>query len=269
MRGFFINLADAAARRTALVAGFAAHRLPGWELARVEAVSAAAVEAAAVPGKLSWREKACFLSHRRALDAAAAVDGPSWIMEDDVAFGADSFRLIDAFTAKQAETGWDILFTDIGIADLDQGLRLIDKGRKFLADRQAGLLELQPVNFTAAASYVVAASAKAKLRALLAEDAAPDLPYDLFLCRAVRTGRLRAACIFPFATTLSELSDRSQVQPEDAAATDLPLAAFRRALWFNRDLAAQLPKAEALIRDNAEARLFGAVVGALLFAPHK
>jgi GR25 family glycosyltransferase involved in LPS biosynthesis len=267
MQAFFINLAEASARRQELVSGFAARRTFGWNLSRVEAVGAA--EAAAAPGRIAPAEKGCFLSHRKAVAEALSAEGPVWILEDDIAFGEHSFSLVDAFIAVRKPSEWDLLVTDIGIGHLVQVLHLLDAGRRMLAAHQATLLDLKPLDFTSAASYVVAADAKQKLFDLHAGDAALDVPYDVFLRRAVRAGKLRASCIFPFATTASASARRSQVQTEATAGTDFLLEAFRRVLCFDRDLAALRPELEALIRDNAEARTYGALIGALLFAARK
>jgi hypothetical protein len=267
MRAFYINLADAAERRAALEAGFAARKSPGWELARVEAATAA--EAAALPGRASPREKACFLSHLRAVEASLSVDGPSWILEDDVAFGPNSFPLIDGFVADRAEAGWDILLADFCIGHLGQILRFMDMGRDLFPARRAVTLDLRPVLFSGAMSYVVAASAKRAILDLHAGGDAIDLPYDVFLRQAVRSGNLRAAGVFPFATTLQPQAERSQVGGENSVETDFLLRSLSRALWFDRDLSALLPGLETRIRDHPEARVYGAILGALLFARRK
>lgn len=258
MELFYINLADQAARRADLEAGFAAHAAPGWNITRVEAVTAAA--AADAPGPIRDAEKACFLSHIRVLLAARATPGHIFIAEDDIRFGKQSLALVDRAAAALPDPDWDILFADLVIPHPRQMIQLL-RQRRTLAPGQFQLVPLGEFAFGGSMAYVVHAASREKLLGLLAQDAPMDLPYDLHLRRLIGAGALRARMIFPFPVTQSALGAQSQIQAENRA--DTVWTAFRRLAWAERDIGeAVAPLGEADAELDALGRILAAMARA-------
>lgn len=238
----YINLPAATARRAAVEAGFAAAPHAGWTLRRFEALGPAAV--AGMEGPLTGPEKACFASHRAAI--AASLDGPGHLLvtEDDVAFTAATFPVLEGLMANMPD--WDIVFADAALCDFSLMVQLARRRDELIDKGAFDLIDLRRRSWAGATAYCVRGSAKAKVLAAVEAVAAPDRPYDLFLADLVDRGVLRAAVCFPFLTTLSEAAEASQIQGDSPAAFELALNAFRRLMCVQRDPAAGRRDAERL-----------------------
>ena len=224
MRLHYINLEREKARRDCLEANFSQHNSQAWTLARFAAIDASAPGVVLPSSPLRPAETACFLSHRGALERAAAEPGHAMIAEDDVWFGPSSQRVIGAALGSMPAS-WDLLYTDVCVSNLHLMIDL------FLLQRQrAGkpaLLPLSGVSYAGATAYVVNERAKSRL-AGLAAGADLALPYDLWLRQQVSDGRLAAFVTLPFATTLSSLAERSQIQAVDINSINFVWNAYRR-----------------------------------------
>ena len=95
MRCFYINLDAAAQRRDLLEKNFAQHRGNDWTLTRIAAVDADYVIANGIGGSSTSTEKACFLSHKKAIRESMTIDEPVLILEDDAVFGENTCKIID------------------------------------------------------------------------------------------------------------------------------------------------------------------------------
>ena len=124
MECHYINLDSAIDRRAALEANFTQCARQGWKLNRFSAINDAAVEKDQLPGKRSWREKACFLSHKNAIEAQADDGRHFMVMEDDAQLGMTSLEIIEGFLAENRNAEWDLLFTDVGIQNMETMMRL-------------------------------------------------------------------------------------------------------------------------------------------------
>ena len=83
MQCAYINLESRPDRRDSIERSFHRSRLDGWTLSRFEAVDAAQVGQAGIPGQATPAEKACFLSHRSLIRQHLMSDGQLMVLEDD------------------------------------------------------------------------------------------------------------------------------------------------------------------------------------------
>jgi GR25 family glycosyltransferase involved in LPS biosynthesis len=262
MRCIYINLADAADRRARIEATFARCAPAGWRLERLEASGPADV--ADIPGPLTPAEKGCFLSHRRALEAACAEPGDVMILEDDADFTARSFAVLEQLAAA-TEGGWELLWTDPSLMAVREFVSCAVDYPELAASGRFRVTDLRGVVFTGATAYVVREAAKRGLLDRLA-GATFDRPYDLKLRDLVHAGEVRGAYVFPFVTTLAGQADQSTIigqAPLHERARNL----FRRLMFIDRDLAGCRAAAAAL-SERAEAddhaMVCSAILGALL-----
>jgi GR25 family glycosyltransferase involved in LPS biosynthesis len=257
----YINLAAAEARRASLEASFAAARPDGWTLRRFEARGPADV--AQTPGSLTPTEKACFASHRAALESALGDDEPVLIVEDDTQFSARTFEVLGGLLAMTP--AWDVLYTDVAICDLPL---IVELGRR--RDAMAARGEFMAMDLTGRAyagsgAYAVAGHAKRRLYAALSASPTLDRPIDLLLRDLAHGPDFRIAAVLPFLTAPAPLADAgSQVQTGEAAAFDAAFNILRRTLWIGRD-AEQSARDLAWLQAQASGeteRLIGGLFGA-------
>lgn len=208
MRTYYINLDAAADRREFLENNFRQCASAGAELVRVPAVSVSDIEHQGVPGRLRASEKACLLSHRKALAASLEDPGHSLIVEDDALFGPRTFSLLATLPALDDET-LDIVYPSVLIGDPVSVIRQFYTRRTQIDKRETCTIPLENHIFSGADSYVVRRGAKQKLLRLLDDSSSYDVPYDLLLQRWIRGRKLRAVAVFPFLTSLSPKADAS------------------------------------------------------------
>lgn len=238
----YINLDRQADRRTALTDSFRRWAPPHWTLRRLPAVDAAAVGNSAWPGSLSDGAKACLLSHRRAIEGHRGQSRPLLILEDDARLGPSTGAAVDQILAMADSTAkvpnWDLLFTDVILADLESMVRYARRRPMLMAHRQVELADLQDLSFAGSTAYILHPRAVDKLAALLAAASGNGMhlntPYDLLLRQWVRQRHLQAWMTFPFLTTVAANADESQIQTGEATSADRVWNAYRRAMWFDR-----------------------------------
>jgi GR25 family glycosyltransferase involved in LPS biosynthesis len=232
MECHYINLNSAIERRATLEANFARCRRQGWELRRFTALDEATVEKNQVPGKRSWREKACFLSHRSLIERQAD-DGRSFmVMEDDAQLGLTSLEVIEGVLAENHSAQWDILFTDISVQQVETMMMLALNRGQLMEKRMVIPLDLARISFVGATAYVVNGASRRKLLTYLAAGVPVDTESDVYLNGGIATGELKAAVLFPFITTLSEHSTKTQIQLADTRTANVARDAFRRMMWL-------------------------------------
>lgn len=262
IRCHFINLADAAERRAAIEASFRAAAPAAWTLQRVAAVSAA--EAAEQSGSLPSAEKACFLSHRRAVEESLAHDDDALILEDDAALSARGLDLLSKIASLEGP--WDLLLPNPAPVSVGDVYRYARQREVFEIDGKIWVDDLARVPFVGADAYLVRARSKRKLLALI-EAAAPCKPFDVALSALVVSGALKAVAPVPFLTTLGAAAEASQIPRQETISVEA-LTAFRRLLFVDRDLAACDAALGALTpRTSRPGARLGVITAALFSEP--
>ena len=265
MECVYINLDASAARRRNLEASFSTHRKDGWRLTRFPAISVDHLASNPVPGPLSAREKACFLSHRQVMADHSAGPAPVFILEDDATFGTQTCEAIDRFLRDNPQLDWDVLFTDICVPDVATMVNLIKVRHRLTSEHRVSLLNLNQMSFAGATAYLVNGRSKRKLSALLASATSLDLPYDLLLRQLIHQRQINGYCFFPFITSLSADSESSQIQDAGTQSTDLIWNTYRKMIWTDRDLAGlshTLNDIDLKLCDD-ESRAFGILFAAM------
>jgi GR25 family glycosyltransferase involved in LPS biosynthesis len=229
---YYINLDNATERRLSLEASFEKHFRPGWTLHRFSALDQAYIEAHGIEGSRTAREKACFLSHKAVIERCADDSKPVLIVEDDTMFGLATFEIIDGFLQQNAGSDWDIIFTDLAVLDLGTMVTMAANRKKLMQDKTVIPLDLARIPFAGASSYLINGGSRRKVLACLDSCYPIDAEYDLFLARAIRDGKLKAAVLFPFVTTLSTLAASSQIQPAFMKTANLAWNTFRNMMWL-------------------------------------
>jgi GR25 family glycosyltransferase involved in LPS biosynthesis len=252
MKCLYINLDEQVARRTALEANFN-HCMDAlgepakqdWQLERVPAVDMPWVEAMAVPGRITLREKACFLSHRQALASQLESGDHAWVMEDDTVLSPNTFSVLGQ-SLDTLPQNWDILFTDVCIYEAPAMLRMMALRNQFEHSRTIQCLDLRDWPFAAASSYIVNKKSKQKVLDLLSASSELDLQIDLLFRALCHQGALQAQMYFPFITSLSDHAEYSQIQLADNSLTGLTWNTLRRLMWVDRSIEACTPALQTI-----------------------
>lgn len=243
--GLYINLDRSTARRDAME-----RQLDRLELSPLYA-RFAAIDGATLnkPGSAIGKgETGCFQSHYRALLSARPRATFVHILEDDAVLSSSLRPVIEQAISQNVFEQFDVLFTDTFVAPHLGMLKFLKSSFDQLpSTRPLNLTDLKLVdlasqNFSCLTSYVVSPKATDRLLALYQQEIAlgPRAPVDLFLRAAVNAGQLRAACLFPFVTSLdleevekSTLDERSEKTSRPAV---MVLAALRYSFFVDRDL---------------------------------
>jgi GR25 family glycosyltransferase involved in LPS biosynthesis len=263
MKCHYINLDDATGRRANLEAAYQAVNPPAsWELVRIAASGPDA--ASGLGGTASLPEKACWLSHRRAIEASLDDDGAVLVVEDDVRFSPRTFYILGALA--EADTEWDILFTDVILTNADS---MVSFARDWPQLARAGnfrLLDLAEIPYVGAAGYVIRNAAKRKVLAALDSLPSFDRAYDVALADLIRGGALVGRGVFPFLTAPSADADASTIQPSRLQLRERMINAFRRLMFVDRDLDASRAEIAALEAVHADpaAVLIGGVFATMV-----
>jgi GR25 family glycosyltransferase involved in LPS biosynthesis len=262
----YINLADAVERRLAIEASFDKVARPGWDLARFEAVDTQFVDRHAVGGVRSREEKACFLSHKAVIEAHAGRSTPLLVLEDDVEFGIATCEIVDGLLQQNPEADWDLLFLDVCATGIDDMVKLYFHRKDLMRTGSVIPLDLAKIPFFGANAYIVNPRSIPRIVAILDAGVPVDVEYDVYLAAQIREGRLKAAVLFPFVTTLSHHSTSSQIQPDKVEQLNHARSTFRRLVWLERrpeQVAADMAQIEAVIADP-EHRAFSAILTSML-----
>lgn len=267
MKCCYINLDQAAQRREDIEASFAMAARPGWRLERFCALDAASMKERSVEGSTTWAEKACFMSHKAVIEAHSGKAEHLLVLEDDVAFGAASFDIVDGFLQRNADADWDLLFLDISAVDINDMLTMYFNREKFMRQRMVIPLDLSKFRFFGTNSYIVNGRSFDKVLACLGSGMQIDTYYDIFLAERIRQGALKAAVLFPFVTTLSPNASVSQIQRSSMDTVNFARDIFRNMMWLESDPASlnkslqQLEPMIAASRHAALAKVLTAICG--------
>jgi GR25 family glycosyltransferase involved in LPS biosynthesis len=210
--GYYINLDRDAERRREVERQLAAwnlqpfyHRHPG------SPGNALNLRAPALkPGAVG-----CFTSHYLLLQSLKHASTHVHVVEDDVLFGPTTGMVIESLARNGDLDKWDMVYTDVWVPpDLQYIRELSALYRQCAALNPEGtlkklerfaMLDLKGRVFASTVSYVVSRRSLAKVAAILAEAVQGELPMpiDLYYRRQIHQGRISAACIFPFVTSVN------------------------------------------------------------------
>jgi GR25 family glycosyltransferase involved in LPS biosynthesis len=154
-----------------------------------------------------------FASHMAVIEEAAREAVPTHVMEDDVVLGPVFVPLLATLGVRDALAQYDIVFTEVQLPLNLQALKhlkeqynaaTVDPSAQALA-QQVRTFDLARLSFACASSYFVSPRGAARLVPLLRREweTGPQLQIDLLFRREAQQGRIRAACLFPFVTTIS------------------------------------------------------------------
>jgi GR25 family glycosyltransferase involved in LPS biosynthesis len=243
--GTYINLERSAARRQAFEQQLLALKLETL-YTRFPATDGASLRVKECPIKPG--ELGCFHSHAAALRAASGRRTCVHILEDDAVLSEHVRPVLESAIAANLFDRYDILFTDmfvnchIGLLkffkDTFRKVRISPSRPLRVEDLQ--VIDLAQQNFSCLTSYVVAPGAIDRILALYHQElaAGPRSPVDLFIRDCVLSGKLRAACLFPFVTTfdLREVAASTIAGTGTAKPSVMVMAALRYSFFIGRDL---------------------------------
>lgn len=230
MKCTYINLESRADKKDLIESSFASNKIDGWELVRFNAIDKSEVERRNIPGSLPSGEKGCFLSHRSVIQNADPSLGHLFIVEDDVTFGSTTFVCIDELL-NSIPDDWDILFLDICVPVAEGMIQLYQLSKNLKSQGTITLIDLSDKAFGSAASYIVNKKSIKKLSEILGKIEIIDVPIDLILKELVHQSQIKAFVTFPFLTTLSSLSEKSDLQSKETYVTELIWHTFRKLVW--------------------------------------
>jgi GR25 family glycosyltransferase involved in LPS biosynthesis len=259
--GLYINLDRSVARRAAMDEQLSALGLTD-RYSRFGAVDGRTLPPSR--GGLRHGELGAFFSHMRALESAKGSRGAAiHIMEDDVQLSEHVRPVIEDAIGAGLFQRFDILFTDI-LAPPHLGMlkalksafdRVEMSARRPLRLSDLQLIDLAGQNFSCLTSYVVGAKSSERMLALYAAEGegGPTKPVDLFVRDCIGTGKLRAAFLFPFITSLrlEEIAGSTILGSTPAANPSVIVLAVLRYLFFvNRDIAKAKAFLNAATKEN-------------------
>jgi GR25 family glycosyltransferase involved in LPS biosynthesis len=241
MRCFYINLDAAAQRRRSLEANFAQTGKADWSLTRIAAIDTGYVEANAIGGTPTAPEKACFLSHKKALRESMNDDEAVFILEDDAMFGSDTCNIVEQLPAFAKDLEWDIVFTDAVVPRIGDMSALVTMRHELADKMEIRLIGLKGYSFGGSTAYIVKGASKKRLLDLIEAQTEINEPYDLFLRKMIWHGEIKGLLCFPFITSTSEFSQLSSIQSgnenkPDEKKADLIWDLFRKLTWIERDV---------------------------------
>lgn len=215
MNAYYINLESATDRRASVEGTFAKYASMTWQLIRVPAIDADEIRNRKIPGTIKDTQKACLLSHQKAIEQSLGDDGHALFLEDDASIGPRGFKVLGNLDISN-RIGVDMLFTSCLIANQDLLLKQYLLYRSLIEKPRTTLIDMKQLEFAGTDGYILRKEAKEKLLDLFKATSSFDQPYDLLLKNWIRKGMLTAAVTFPFLTTLSNLGDQPQIDAPNA-----------------------------------------------------
>jgi len=210
--GYYINLDGNSERKQELEKQLAAYNLaPFYKRHPASLGNALKLRAPSLkPGAVG-----CFTSHHLLLQSLKNTSTHVHVAEDDVVFGPTTGLVIDSLARNGDLEKWDMLYTDVWVPpDLQYIRELSALYRQCAALNPDGTLKrverfaflnLKLRVFASTVSYVVNKNSLNKIADILAEAVQGELsmPIDLYYRQQIHQGRISAACIFPFVTSVN------------------------------------------------------------------
>lgn len=254
----YINLDQATQRKASIESSFEQAARPGWTLSRFSAFDTGFVDAHGIQGRRSRREKACFLSHKTAIEQHGDDGMHLLMLEDDTAFGLATCEIVDGFLQQNSGADWDLLFLDLGVLHLGDMLMLYYHRHALMQERQIIPLDLAKISFIGANAYIVNGASRGKVLACIDAGMPIDTEYDVYLSNQIIAGKLRAAVLFPFLTTVSAHATESQIQRASIDTVNRARNIFRNMMWFEgrpESFQCSLRTLEAAVANSAHGAL--------------
>lgn len=234
MHSFYINLDEKVRRRESIEANFRLMAPPNWQLTRVGAITAGQIANSGIQGRIRDAEKACYVSHLGIIGAAANSRRSVWIREDDTELGYRSCHEISRFL-REHEGRWDVLFTDLIIADPGTMFSLFRLKREMAGKGPIALPISTIRNFAGAMSYLVNETFCPILKNKLSTEDY-STPFDIALRNAILEQEVRAYVLFPFVTTASASSRDTSIQTNESKTLNNAWDIFRRFIWLEKNI---------------------------------
>jgi GR25 family glycosyltransferase involved in LPS biosynthesis len=258
IQGFYINLDRSIDRRHAIETQIEALGI-GHVYKRFPAVDGSKLAPA---GRMKPGEVGIFRSHHDVLARARKGGKFIHVLEDDSLLSEFMLPAIGLALGRGMFDRFDVIFTDIGgvddfriVRDLKQRYDEIIpfRGEQTFYDKLQ-LIDLARFNFAAMSSYVVSPAGADKLLAIYGKEAKRGLnmPVDLVVRREVREGRLRAACFFPFLTSINLGGIAATTSGRTVHDSFLMMALLRYSFFVDRDLDGPAGKALAEVMARAK-----------------
>jgi hypothetical protein len=177
-----------------------------------------------------------FLSHQAVIRQSLTAGRHMHIVEDDVVFSGDTVGVIDQVIASGTLGRYDLLFTDMGFRTKN-----FDVLRFFLEaqDQCSSPAPDGGLDFTSSSSCLVNKDALAKMDDLAGHPGGTDRPvaWAGHLDRWIAGGNLKAACVFPFLTSvdLRRMVGRDPGNPERPALSLRPDLLLRHLFFVGCD----------------------------------
>jgi len=252
-RGVFMNMDQSVKRRAALTAQLSALGI-GGRYQRFAAIDGRTLSRRSPHG---GGVVGTFASHMTVIEQAAKEPVPTHVMEDDAVLGPAFVPSLATLGKRGALSQYDMVFTEVQLPLNLQALKMLkgqfdaataDPAPQAVAQRLQ-TLDLARFAFACASSYFVSPQGAARLAPLLRREweSGPQVQIDLFFRREVQQGRVRAACLFPFVTTI-DLDSIFDSAAEGYAVRESPLAValLRYAFFVGADLEG---RADGLLRE--------------------
>ena len=269
----YINLSQAIERRSSLEANLQALPVGQWQVQRFEAINTTHDVCRRISGRISAREKACFLSHRSLLTEMLQTGNrePFMVWEDDVMVGQFAHEAVMRFQATASPDTWDILYTDLTVPDLGTMLNLMVRARPLRARRELEVLDLASMPFAGTIAYLIRPDALPRVTYFLNSFTSLDEPIDSVFRRLIHSGQLKGRALFPFVTTASAGSIGSQIQPDQTCSTDLAWMLFRMLMSMECNVEKLYPLCNQLssAHPDPEASVMGVITAAMLSSQFK
>ena len=234
LTAYYINLDDASERRTFLEENLKKHVSSNFKYIRVPAVNASYVANNKIAGSIRDGEKACFVSHIKAIELSLNEPGYALILEDDALLGCETTNIISNILSNMS-SDIDLLFTDLCVSNLHSMISLFDLRRESIRNREFKLVSTKEISFAGSTAYILNETSKRKLLNMLKAVQSLDRPYDLVLKIWIKNGLVSSSFIFPFVTTLSEYASTTQLQTESDRMKNMVWNAFRRLMFMEPD----------------------------------
>jgi len=211
--------------------------------------------------RLKARSVGAFLSHRNVLVEAKDKRPFVHILEDDTIFSEQMAPAICFAIERRLFDRFDVIFTDIAVqADLNF-MRVLEANFEGFSQKRIGdfepkdvtLIDLKRFGFAGLPSYVIDARCIDRLVARYDNEIrrGPNIPIDLFVRKEIYEGRLRAACFFPFLSTVNfdDVVVTTTGRDDEIGDTRLVLALLRYAYFIGADLEGRaVPLLDEIIR---------------------
>jgi GR25 family glycosyltransferase involved in LPS biosynthesis len=159
-------------------------------------------------------EIGCFTSHYLLLEKNLKQTNHLHVIEDDVIFSQAAHPTLEMLINLNEINNFDIIFTDTCLPFDLFALReyktlfddsvVFDETGRVAAVKRYMLIDLRERYLAATSSFLVHKKAIGKLYTILQQEMKNGLrlPLDLFIREKIRNGSIRAACIFPFITSI-------------------------------------------------------------------